>query len=164
MDQLLEVMHITLTLDQREQVIFWFAEGHTARYVKQQMLLTYDIELPDQEILKLAIAYADDITAVKDELLETTFQLGLIDKGLRIRKLSELADSWEAPAHSNAKAAAVYLKTLEQIQREAEPLGISIDVRLLKNDPWYKLYQRLQQVVEQTLNTDSQPLLEKPSE
>jgi hypothetical protein len=118
-----------------------FARGYTARTIGKFMLEEFAVVIADSTILQGAVLYADDIETYRKEIGKLAVNTGLARKEERLRRLSELAESWEEPAKENTKAAGVYLKTLDQIKEETDPLGHIVPVD--KDDTWLQLLQQL---------------------
>lgn len=130
-----------LNLQQRRAIIEMFARGYTVRHVKQYLMLELQCEPSDDLLMRIAVEYSDDIEAAREQLAEMVFARGLATKPERLTRLTELAESWEARAQAEPKAASVYLKTLDQIRAEVEPLGWLLSSP--KSDPWGQLLGEL---------------------
>jgi len=152
----------SLNKDERFRLMELFARGYTARTIGKLMLKDFQVMISDQILLQGAVLYADDIEEYRKELGKVAINTGLARKEERVRRLGELAESWEESAQSSTKAAGVYLKTLGQIQEETEPLGLVVPVD--KDDPWKQLLQQIassQRTSETSLPSDqTNPRLE----
>jgi uncharacterized protein YjaZ len=136
----MEVTLAQLTDDQRLLMIMLFARGYTVRRI-QLVLAQEHVEMSAQELLLGAVQYAPDVEQVQRQLAESAFKRGLAKKDERVRRLSELAEKWEDKAGVEAKAAGVYLRTLDQLKEET--VGIGQTVPLDEDDPWAKLLKQL---------------------
>lgn len=128
---------------ERQFLMELFARGYTARTISKKMLAEFQVIVPDTVLLQGAVQYSDDIEEYRKELGRQAINAGAARKEERIRRLSELAEEWEDAAKANPKAAGVYLRTLDQIREETEPLGLAVPVD--KADPWKMLLQQLAQ-------------------
>ena len=145
-----DIMSKTLALnsDIRLAIIEWFARGFTVRRIRAKLIKTYDYESSEKELMRLSIAYADDVEQARREISEMVLERGLASKSERVLRLSELAESWEDRAHTEVKAAGVYQRTLKQIHDEVEPLGLTIVVP--SSDPWGQLMLELKEARSQS--------------
>lgn len=151
-----------LNQDQRFKLVELFARGYTARYIRERLLEDAGIELSDAEVLQGAVLYAEDVTRYRKEINTATMQVGLARKEERVRRLGELAESYEEPAKSNPKAASVYLKTIHQIAEEVEPLKLHVEIDV--EDPWFKLLTSLRPDKPQDQTPLPSNILSAPSE
>jgi len=132
-----------ITIAHRRLVIEMFARGYTVRTIRKRLTAEMGREPSEQELLRLSVAYADDIDKARGEVAELALSRGLAVKAERVLRLGELAEEWEEGAKTDPKAAGVYLKTLDQINKEIEPLHIHIN--LPKDDPWVQLMESLRE-------------------
>jgi hypothetical protein len=134
----------TLKDDHRMKLVEWFARGYTVRQVRinlAQLLNVPAEQIGESDLLKLGILYSENIQQVRIELDTLIRQTGLVSKEERLRRLNDLAESWEERAQTGDKAASVYLKTLDQIRGEIEPVGgLGLPE---KQNPWYLLLSEL---------------------
>ena len=153
-----DIMSKTLALnsDIRLAVIEWFARGFTVRRIRAKLLVEYEYESSEQELMRLSIAYADDVEQARREISEMVLERGLASKTERVLRLSELAESWEDRAHSEAKAAGVYMRALKQVHEEIEPLGLT--VLIPTSDPWGKLISDLREARSPQLTATPEPI------
>jgi len=126
-------------------VIDLFARGYTIRFIRNELtkaLARVRSEPPsEQELMQLAVMYADDIDKYRLELAQTTLRLSLARGEQRLSRLNLLAEQWEASAQDNPKAAAVYLRTMEALRREAQDAGIK--PMITQDDPWMQILSQL---------------------
>jgi hypothetical protein len=122
-------------------VIELFARGYTVRTIRRKIQEKMQMDPTEKDLLRLAILYAEDIEKYKKELAEMVFTSGLGIASERLSRLSELAESWEDKATKDPKAAQVYLKTLETIQREVAPLNLVVQIP--STDPWFQILSKL---------------------
>lgn len=133
----------TMTNAIRRKVIEMFARGYTVRAIKLAITDMMGREPSDNVLMRIAVAYSSDIEQAREDIAEMALTRGLAAKEERVSRLNMLAESWETKAATEPKAAAVYLRTLKQIQEEIEPLNIRI--RLPVGDPWGELLQQLKE-------------------
>jgi len=135
----------------RQLAIELFALGYTVRTIRQQVIDRLNVELSENQLMQLAIAEAPNVEKARRELSKMALKAGLADKGIRVARLNVLAESWAIRAELSEKAAGVYLRAIDQINKELEPLGLAaLDPEL---DPWGKVLQELS-------NRRKQPQLE----
>jgi hypothetical protein len=125
----------------RQLAIELFALGYTVRTIRQQVIDRLNVELSENQLMQLAIAEAPNVEQARRELSKMALKAGLADKGIRVARLNVLAESWASRAEISEKAAGVYLRAIDQINKELEPLGLAaLDPEL---DPWGKVLQEL---------------------
>lgn len=135
-----------LTKEQFATFMGLLARGYTARMIRKHMDEEHSVVLSDAQILYAGVQYAAEIQGIRLTLDKMTLRTGLARSEERIRRLSELADSWEDKARgdqeaASTRAAQVYVRTLEQIQKETDALGLHTAVS--DDDPWVTLLNKL---------------------
>lgn len=126
----------------------------------------------EDELMRLALNYSDDIDQAREDLAALALTRGLAVKEERLLRYTELAESWEDAAvdgvpiivkvddplnpgtsipieigrQLDPKAAKVYQDTLKAIKEEVEPLGLALIVP--PSDPWGQLLTKLSQQAE----------------
>jgi ribonucleotide reductase alpha subunit len=155
MDDIELDLESTTNLPMTRFIVQLFARGYTLRAIKKKVLLEYEKELTDTELLRYMDRYAPDIMAYQEQADQITLTTGLAKKEERVARLSELAEELEDDAlKGNPKLAPIYLRTLKQIQEEMEPLGINVS--LPPNDPWRILLENLREVAQRSLPSQSE--------
>jgi hypothetical protein len=142
----------TLDLQQDEllQVVEFFARGYTIRYIHNHLMRRAaersrpDLVPEPQDLLRLAVRYADNIEQIRGELAKDALRVGLARKEERIRRLSEAAEAIEPQVISgmNLKATEGYRKLLQSIHDEVEPLKLIV---ITPDDPWAQLLTSLKE-------------------
>lgn len=131
-------------------VIELFARGYTIRFIEDKLKRRAaekgrsDLVPTPQQLLTLAVRYADDVEAVRGELAKRTFEAGLARKEERVRRLSEAAEAIEDQVMSgiNLKATETYRKILQSVHEEVEPLKLVV---ISPDDPWAQLLSNLKE-------------------
>jgi len=131
-------------------VMVLFARGYTIRYIRNylvQLAAEYgrvDMVPTEQDLLKLAALYSDDIEKVRAELAKDTLSRGFARKEERILRLSIAAENIEPAALSglNLKATEMYRRLIKDVAVEVEGLNIRI---LTPDDPWAQLLNNLKE-------------------
>ena len=126
-------------------VVDLFARGYSTRFIRAELtkaLARVRTAPPsDQELMQLAVMYAADIDKYRVELAQITLRTSLARGEQRMNRLNQLAEQWEVAAMESPKAAAVYLRTMEQLRREGQDAGIR--PMITEDDPWMKILSQL---------------------
>jgi len=139
-----------LTDADRIELIDLFAKGYTVRRIREHLTEKLGGSPTDQQLMQLATLYADDIDGYRRQLSKDTLSRGLAIKSERIRRLAELAETWETKAQLETKSAGVYLSALKQIQSETDAIGFT--GVLPEDDKWGQLLLSLRDKVKQESN------------
>jgi hypothetical protein len=136
-------------------VIDLFAQGYTVRAVRRALVKRVARVPQEQALVQVAISYADQIRERRKQLASEVLSAGPIRPEERIRRLTHVAEIIEdviepntaddpnaqpnlGRANSNVTA---YLRTMEQIRREAEMAGLKPAID--PEDPWLLVLQQL---------------------
>jgi len=171
---------VIATNEQRLFVITLFARGYTIRYIRTAIQKHFGRVPREDELMRLALDYSDDVEQVREDLAAMALTRGLAAKEERILRLTEMAEAWEGDAIDGTpiyedvmdpttnqptgrkvmvgtikdpRAAKVYLDTIKQVKEEVEPLGLQLLVP--PSDPWGKLLLELQEASQQQMSQQS---------
>lgn len=121
------------SIETRTFVVALFAKGFTVRRIIKELTGRIGRTPDERELINLYSQYSGNIDELREEIAKRVLTTGLARAEVRIERLAELADEWAERAGKDAKSAAVYLKTLDQLREETEPLGL---VPIDPEDPW----------------------------
>lgn len=118
-----------------------FAHGYTIRYIRNWLFQRaaefgrMDMVPTEQDLLRLAALYAEDIEKVREELAKDTLQRGLARKEERISRLTQAAETIEPQVMdgTNLKATEMFRRLIKDIATEVDGLNIRI---MMPDDPW----------------------------
>jgi len=127
--------------DQLRAVLIMFARGYTAAKIRKFFREEYQLEITDQKILELAIAYDRDVVSYREELNRRALKQGVIKTSERVARLNEIIEAWEDRAKVDPKAAGIYIRAIGSVREEAVEAGRT--GLLPEDDPWGQLLIKL---------------------
>lgn len=143
---------LTFNDEIRYTLIQLIAEGYTARYITQFMR-EHGVELSDAQVLQAAVQFEGDVAKYQEELGQDAIERGYARKEVRLRHLNRIAERLEPEEDGkplNLKQTKAYCDVLDQIAREADPLGLRIPVN--KGDQWLAILMMLRETALQAPN------------